>query len=320
VRTRESLLQAQKAQAPNDWAKPMAEVSKMLLAMKQILLGEGEPEGVPNQDLITALANEVYEKECIPLLLQDLVKLEFEAKKDLTVVFGILLRRQVGNRLITVEFLSRRPDLLTKLVVGFENPDIAFSSAAMIRECAKHEPLCRIILTQPTFYNFFKYIQLPQFDLASAAFDTFRDLLSSHKQFVAEFLEANYTQVMDHYTTLLKSENYVTKRQSLKLLSELLLDRTNFTVMTTYISNPTNLKLVMNLLRDKSRSVQYETFHIFKVFVANPNKTPAVLTILQSNRDKLLQFLTKFQADREEEQFADEKSYLIKQIEALPPA
>jgi len=66
--------------------------------------------------------------------------------------------------------------------------------------------------------------------------------------------------------------------------------------------------------------VQYETFHIFKVFVANPNKSPAVLSILQSNRDKLLQFLTKFQADREDEQFADEKSYLIKQIEALPPA
>jgi calcium binding protein 39 len=38
------------------------------------------------------------------------------------------------------------------------------------------------------------------------------------------------------YTTLLLSSNYVTKRQSLKLLGEILLDRANFNVMTQYIS------------------------------------------------------------------------------------
>lgn len=46
----------------------------------------------------------------------------------------------------------------------------------------------------------------------------------------AEFLEANYDQVFTHYQQLLNSENYVTRRQSLKLLGELLLDRHNFTV------------------------------------------------------------------------------------------
>ncbi len=33
------------------------------------------------------------------------------------------------------------------------------------------------------------------------------------------------------YKTLLSSDNYVTKRMSLKLLGEILLDRTNFNVM-----------------------------------------------------------------------------------------
>jgi len=36
-----------------------------------------------------------------------------------------------------------------------------------------------------------------------------------------------------------------------------LLDRHNFVVMTKYISNPDNLKLMMNLLRDKSRNIQF---------------------------------------------------------------
>lgn len=57
-----------------------------------------------------------------------------------------------------------------------------------------------------------------------------QELLTRHKMLCAEFLEANYDQVFTHYQQLLNSENYVTRRQSLKLLGELLLDRHNFTV------------------------------------------------------------------------------------------
>ena len=118
-------------------------------------------------------------------------------------------------------------------------------------------------------------------------------------------------QIFDKYHVLLNSENYVTRRQSLKvycdsfshslylffslppslppllspslppssslspslplapslpkLLGELLLDRHNYTVMTRYISNPENLKMIMNMLRDRSRNIQFEAFHVFKV-------------------------------------------------------
>jgi calcium binding protein 39 len=51
----------------------------------------------------------------------------------------------------------------------------------------------------------------------------------------------------------------------LQLLGELLLDRHNFTIMTRYISNPENLKLMMTMLRDKSRNITFEAFHVFKV-------------------------------------------------------
>ena len=46
----------------------------------------------------------------------------------------------------------------------------------------------------------------------------------------ADFLEANFDKVFSHYQKLLHSDNYVTRRQSLKLLGELLLDRHNFSV------------------------------------------------------------------------------------------
>jgi calcium binding protein 39 len=53
--------------------------------------------------------------------------------------------------------------------------------------------------------------------------------------------------------------------------------------------------------------------------VANPNKSVAVQRILISNREKLLRFLPTFLEDRtEDDQFIDEKSFLIRQIEQLP--
>lgn len=140
-------------------------------------------------------------------------------------------------------------------------------------------------------------------------------------------------QFFSSLTTLILSNNYVTKRQSLKLLGEILLDRANFNVMTKYIANEANLKMMMNLLRDKSKNIQFEAFHVFKVsiapaalthsnpalqvFVANPRKPPQIEAILRRNKEKLLVFLKSFHNDKEDEQFNDEKQFLIVQIQGL---
>lgn len=40
--------------------------------------------------------------------------------------------------------------------------------------------------------------------------------------------------------------------------------------MHSFIASPEHLKDLMSLLRDPSASIQYEAFHVFKIFVANP--------------------------------------------------
>lgn len=137
---------------------------------------------------------------------------------------------------------------------------------------------------------------------------------------MAQYLSTNFDLFFDKYNNILvKSESYVTKRQSIKLLGELLLDRANYSVMTAYVDRGEHLKICMNLLRDERKMVQYEGFHVFKVFVANPHKSIAVQKILLNNRERLVLFLQHFLEDRtDDEQFIDEREFLIKQIRNMP--
>uniref|UniRef100_A0A2I3RDL9 Calcium binding protein 39 n=1 Tax=Pan troglodytes TaxID=9598 RepID=A0A2I3RDL9_PANTR len=258
--------------------KATEEVSKNLVAMKEILYGTNEKE--PQTEAVAQLAQELYNSGLLSTLVADLQLIDFEGKKDVAQIFNNILRRQIGTRTPTVEYICTQQNILFMLLKGYESPEIALNCGIMLRECIRHEPLAKIILWSEQFYDFFRYVEMSTFDIASDAFATFK----------------------------------VTKT----LLGELLLDRHNFTIMTKYISKPENLKLMMNLLRDKSRNIQFEAFHVFKVFVANPNKTQPILDILLKNQAKLIEFLSKFQNDRtEDEQFNDEKTYLVKQIRDL---
>ena len=298
--------------------KAQEEVSKQLVNMTGLLFGSDNEQ---QSDVVLAqLSQEMYNSGLLLLLLRNLHRIDFEGKKDAAQIFNNVLRRQIGTRTPTVEYICTTPEILFTLCRGYEQQEIALNCGTMLRECLKYESLAKIVLHSDHFFMFFKYVEVSTFDIASDAFATFKELLTRHKMLAADFLEANYEAVFVQYQRLLHSDNYVTKRQSLKLLGELLLDRHNFSVMTRYISNPDNLKLMMNMLKEKSRNIQFEAFHVFKVFVANPNKPKPILDILIRNQDKLVDFLSKFHTDRsEDEQFNDEKAYLIKQIKELKP-
>lgn len=160
-------------------------------------------------------------------------------------------------------------------------------------------------------------MRLKNFEVASDAFELLKALLVGHCALAAGFIETNYTKFVLHYNQLLQSENYITCRESLRLLGELLLERANFSTMMKYISDPENLKILMRLLRNKKTRIQVEAFHVFKVFVANPRKPDAVTLILFNNKDKLVAFLCNFHNEREDEQFAEEKALVVDTLVGL---
>lgn len=57
---------------------------------------------------------------------------------------------------------------------SYEHQDIALNCGTMLRECARYEALAKIMLHSEDFFNFFRYVEVSTFDIASDAFSTFK--------------------------------------------------------------------------------------------------------------------------------------------------
>ncbi|RFU34557.1 hypothetical protein B7463_g1811, partial [Scytalidium lignicola] len=340
--------QISKLDGPGGPAKA-EELAKTLAQMKYILQGTQETESSPEQ--VYQLVTGMIQEDLLFHLASNLYRLPFESRKDAQVIFSYVLRfrpptASPKSEPIALSYVvNNRPDVLVELCKGYDHKESATPAGTVLREVLKSDAAAAIILyhdqhegsvgakgltgIQPEikqsgkgiFWKFFDWIDQGSFEVSADAFTTFRDLLTKHKQIVAQYLTTNFDLFFDKYNNVLvKSESYVTKRQSIKLLGEILLDRANYAVMTAYVDRGEHLKICMNLLRDERKMVQYEGFHVFKVFVANPHKSIAVQKILLINRERLLTFLKHFLEERtEDEQFIDEKEFLIKQIKTMPP-
>ena len=142
--------------------------------------------------------------------------------------------------------------------------------------------------------------------------------MTRHKATASKYLESQYESFFPSYRQLLLSQNFVTQLNSTKLLSELLTDRNNINVMKAFISDSEHLKLTMNLLLHKAPAIQIEAFHIFKIFVLNPNKPDAVMDILLKNKKLLEKLLSDFLPELTEwNHFQAEKSSILNEITDL---
>ncbi|XP_048498461.1 putative MO25-like protein At5g47540 isoform X2 [Beta vulgaris subsp. vulgaris] len=259
------------------WGEKMEELGKLIAEVKSILYGTSEAEPVP--EACTQVTQEFFRENTLRLLIICLPKLDLE--------------------------------------VRYEDHRLALHYGNMLRECIRHQSIAKYVL-ESHLHKFFDYIQLPDFDVSSDAAATFKELLTRHKSTVSEFLSRNYDWFFREFNTkLLQSPIYITKRQAAKLLGDILLDRSNSGIMVRYVSSKDNLMILMNLLREPSRPIQIEAFHVFKLFAANRNKPPEIATILIANRSKLLRFFSGFTLDKEDEQFEADKAQVVKEIAEL---
>ena len=163
-------------------------------------------------------------------------------------------------------YLASHPHLLGKLVSDYASPTIALNAGSVLRDALRVPHCAAAFLSDADLVGrLLGAVEAPNFEVASDAFATLRDLLTRHKETVAAvFLEARYDAFCTAFAALTSSPNYVTRRQSVRLLGEVLLDRAYSATLIRYVADEDHLKAAMVLLKDSSPAIQFEAFHVFK--------------------------------------------------------
>lgn len=296
-------------------------------------------------------------RELMPRLLENLAALPFESRKHVAAIFNYLLVSGLEGadaglyRPIMEQFRdyvdAQFDRIMTVIVDGHDltkhgAPDIGLHFGAMYRSCSRHPTLYKQLVgtherAERFVYPFLDvYVHLPYFEISSDAMESVRAIFAANgdrvtqdertaaviAEIAAEFLSRDYDEIWDQRFNpklLSDSANYMTRRVALQILSTVLLTRSNYAIMIRYVASRENLIVVMKLIRDTSPHITLDAFHVFKVFVANPNKPPEVIKILQDNKSKLCAYLTTLHQEKEESdmQFRDEKALIIATIDGL---
>lgn len=123
--------------------KVAEEVSKNLASLKEVLSGTGDKE--PQTEAVAQLAQELYNTDLLINLITNLQRIDFEVgyltlhsvkgdsncvcvkrflffsvqgKKDVVHLFSNIVRRHIGSRTPTVEYISSHPQILFMLLKG----------------------------------------------------------------------------------------------------------------------------------------------------------------------------------------------------------
>jgi len=179
-------------------ATAMENLNKYLVEIKNVLYGNIDNMELDDEKVQEA-SKYIQSEGLIKLLISNIDSVSFEARKDTALIYNNLVRKNINN---FAQYLTENIDILQTLLLGYLSSDSALSCGSMLRESIRHENLARYILFSESLWAFFDtYVHLPNFEVASDAFNTLRDLLTlpRHKHVAEEFMEAHCDKLLEKY-------------------------------------------------------------------------------------------------------------------------
>lgn len=259
-------------------------------------------------------------------LVLSLGALDFEARKSAVRLFcAIWSSGKCASEATSVKSVptplracrvNARPELFQFLLDGILKPDLSLQCGEMLRRCALIPELAgQLLQEQFVAQKLCEIAMHDNFEISFEAFSVLRAFLLQQQELSATCLADQFEPFFSDYQRLLQCSEYVTKRQAVELLSQVLLQRTYRIVMTKYIANERYMQTHMILLLDESKAIQMESFQVFKIFVANPCKPSKVHQILFRNKVRLLDLIERmYQRNRNRDQVLSADLEAVREI------
>mmetsp|Transcript_31492 Transcript_31492/g.55789 ORF Transcript_31492/g.55789 Transcript_31492/m.55789 type:complete len:412 (+) Transcript_31492:37-1272(+) len=306
------------------WKDVHNHLRAILNMLKELSETSGKPDTLHGRVKVTQDQLHVLEQFLaadLPVqLLSQLNSLEFEVRKDVMNVCCALLWPDLPEEVAAqvMDYVRFHPTIFAKLMDSYASEEAALYSGAVLRSFFRYGQLVESFLTSGNVFDLIRYARHPSMDVAADSIYTLRTIMLEHKEVSGPWLQTNYDEFFRLYVPLLQCQDYVVERQALTLLAAMLMDRSYQRVMMNFVSSEQHLKIFMNLLLADSNAIRAEAFHVFKIFVVNPQKPARIQQILVKNKDKLVSFLQTLQAVRpDDKNFESDQDKVVKRLRSM---
>ena len=248
-----------------------------------------------------------------------------ETRRSVCAIWGYLLKMEHPKSFQRpmVEYLIKNLSMIDSLLLQYGHcttgADVIIG--VMIRDATRFQRVIEYIYRHDLVLKLLPVLRSSNFDVSADGFQTLREILTNHKEISSLWLNKNFDRFFTEYMVPIQSgADYVTIRQSLSVLSILLLDRQFMDTMIQFVSREEYLKAVLVLLGNESRIIGFEAFNIFKIFAVNPQKPPKIIKLLSQNHARIVKLLNHIDQDRADDvEFKQDKHAVIMKLDALKP-
>lgn len=127
---------------------------------------------------------------------------------------------------------------------------------------------------------------------------------------------------MEIFLFLINQENYLAKREGMKIIHELLIRKDQYYEFYSYfIGEKDHLKLTMTSLNDDSTAIQIEAFNLLLIFLSAPeeDRGDKVNETLRKNSKLLIEFIESFlnETDKDDEHLEAKKKKAIQSLRKM---
>lgn len=266
-------------------------------------------------DLPQILNSKIYRDDTVQMLISLMPLFGQQTNNEISTLFQSSIRENTDGHLPF--YLIDRPEVLDLLFSYLNYNNLSSTANILLRSCIAIREFTQFLYQKQYVLSFIRFLASDNFELTTAAFKTFEDMLLTYPEITYSYIIDNYQVYSLEFKTLLASPVYLIKMLFLPMLFQLLAKEECRALMMIFLSDTQNLQLIIPLLRSDSKKIKHAAYNIFKLFVINPRKTHAITRVLSMNKVALVKTIRHIHISRSATELLEERASLIATLRTL---
>lgn len=260
-------------------------------------------------------------QEIVTRIFVNLYALSQDDQKDFIEILDEVMKVELDPHPLSAAIADHFDDVLWEIMpkFGMDKESIYYSN--MLKIMTNQPQLIKYFLNEKIFNKLCEYACDNVFNISSEAISLLEEIMFSKNLKVQieieKYLNSHPEEIMNMFISMLEKDNYLSKRETMKILHSILSQKKQDEFFKYYVSKKEHLKFAMISLNDENVAINIEGFKLLVFFfkATYEMRGKKVNETISKNWDKLTEFLETFLENKDaDENLEKERDFVIKAL------